>query len=255
MASALSFPPWQPVRTGFDPDKQKWELYHVTEDFSQANDLAAQNPQKLRELQDLWWAEAAKYKVLPLDWRAVERLNSALMGRPSLAGKRTTFTYYPGQLALPNDAAPRILNRSWSLTADVQVPASGAEGMIVTHGGLVGGYGLYIKDGKPTFVYNYLSDERSTFTSTLPMPTGKVKIKVDFGYRGKPGEMGKGATVALSVNGAQVAGGNLEKTIPIQISLGEGMDIGEDVGSPVDFNYKLPFRFTGTVDKVTIELK
>jgi arylsulfatase len=255
MASALSFPPWQPVRTGFEPDKQKWELYQVTEDFSQANDLAAQNPQKLRELQDLWWAEAAKYKVLPLDWRAVERLNSELMGRPSLAGKRTTYTYYPGQIALPNDAAPRILNRSWSLTADVQIPASGAEGMVVTHGGLVGGYGLYIKDGKPTFVYNYLAEDRPTFTGSLPLPTGKVKLKVDLTYTGKAGELGKAATLALSVNGTRVAGGQFDKTIPIQISLGEGMDIGEDVGSPVDFNYKLPFKFTGTIDKVTIELK
>jgi arylsulfatase len=243
------------VRTGFEPDKQQWELYQVTEDFSQANDLAAQNPQKLRELQDLWWAEAAKYKVVPLDWRAVERLNSELMGRPSLAGKRTTYTYYPGQIALPNDAAPGILNRSWSLTADVQIPASGAEGMVVTHGGLVGGYGLYIKDGKPTFVYNYLAEDRPTFTGSLPFPMGKVKLKVDLTYTGKAGELGKAATLALSVNGTRVAGGQLDKTIPIQISLGEGMDIGEDVGSPVDFNYKLPFKFTGTIDKVTIELK
>jgi hypothetical protein len=150
MASAISFAPWQPVRTGFDPDKQKWELYHVAEDFSQAEDLADQNPQKLRELQDLWWAEAAKYNVLPLDWRGVERLNAEAMGRPDLAGNRKSFTFYPRQLALPNDAAPRILNKSWTLTADVEIPESGAEGMIVTHGGLVGGYGLYIRDGKPS---------------------------------------------------------------------------------------------------------
>src|SRR5215510_5203592 len=121
-ASALSFPPWEPNRSGFDPDKQKWELYNIDEDFSQANDLAAANPQKLREMQDLWWVEAARYNVLPLDWRAVERLNAELMGRPDLAGKRTTFTYYPGQTALPNDAAPRILNKSWTLTADLEIP-------------------------------------------------------------------------------------------------------------------------------------
>src|SRR5262252_1075499 len=141
MASAISFPPWEPNRSGFDPDKQKWELYNVDEDFSQANDLAAANPQKLRELQDLWWVEAAKYQVLPLDWRAVERLNAELMGRPDLAGKRKTFTYYPGQTGLPNDAAPRILNKSWTLTADLEIPEKGVEGMIATHGGIVGGYG------------------------------------------------------------------------------------------------------------------
>jgi arylsulfatase A-like enzyme len=112
MASALAFPPWQPIRTGFNPDTQKWELYNITEDFSQADDLASKNPQKLRELQDLWWAEAAKHNVLPLDWRGVERFNSELMGRPSLAGDRKTYTYYPGQVALPGEAAPRILNRS-----------------------------------------------------------------------------------------------------------------------------------------------
>jgi arylsulfatase len=255
MASALSFPPWQPVRTGFDPDKQKWELYHVAEDFSQADDLATENPQKLRELQDLWWAEAGKYNVLPLDWRAVERLNAELMGRPDLAGSRKSFTFYPGQLALPNDAAPRILNKSWTLTADVEIPESGAEGMIVTHGGLVGGYGLYVRNGKPTFVYNYLTEDRYTFAGNDPLPTGKVQIKLDFDYQGKPGELGKPASVSMSVNGTKVVEGELPKTIPIQISLGEGLDVGEDVGSAVDFTYKLPFKFTGTIGKVTVDLK
>jgi arylsulfatase A-like enzyme len=255
MASAIAFVPWQPVRTGFDPDKQKWELYNINEDFSQANDIAAANPQKLRELQDIWWGEAAKYNVLPLDWRAVERLNSELMGRPSLSGDRKTFTYYPGQVALPNDAAPRILNNSWTLTADIEVPESGVEGMIATHGGLVGGYGLYVRDGKPTFVYNYLALARYTIAGTAPLPKGKVQVKIDFKYNGAAGELGKSARVSMMVNGTKVAEGELPKTIPIQISLGEGFDVGMDVGSPVDFTYKLPFKFTGNVEKVTIELK
>jgi Sulfatase len=255
MASALAFAPWQPFRTGFDPDKQKWELYNVANDFSQANDLAGTNPQKLRELQDLWWSEAARYNVLPLDWRAVERLNAEAMGRPSLTGDRKTFTYYPGQVALPNEAAPRILNKSWSLVADIEVLESGVEGMIATHGGLVGGYGLYVREGKPTFVYNYLALERYTVAGADPLPKGKVQIKVDFAYGGKPGELGKGATVTMFVNGNKVAEGQLPKTIPIQISLGEGLDIGEDVGSAVDFTYKPPFKFTGGIDKVTIDLK
>src|SRR5262245_54777489 len=174
MASALSFVTWQPVRTGFDPDKQKWELYNIDEDFTQANDLAPANPQKLRELQDLWWAEAAKYNVLPLDWRGVERLNGELMGRPSLAGAAKTFTYYEGQIGLPNEACPRILNKSWSLTADLNI-SSEAEGMINTYGGMVGGYGLYVKDNKLTFVYNYLDIERYIVTSSSSMPKGKVQ--------------------------------------------------------------------------------
>jgi arylsulfatase A-like enzyme len=255
MASAIAFVPWQPIRTGFDPDKQKWELYDITHDFSQADDVAAANPQKLRELQDLWWSEAAKYNVLPLDWRAVERLNSELMGRPSLSGDRRTFTYYPGQVALPNDAAPRILNRSWTLTADIDVPESGVEGMIATHGGLVGGYGLYVREGKLTFVYNYLALERYTVAATTPVPKGKVQIKIDFAYHGAVGELGKGATVSMTANGTKVAEGELPRTIPIQISLGEGFDIGMDVGSPVEFSYKLPFKFTGNIEKVTIDLK
>jgi arylsulfatase len=255
MASALSFPPWQSIRTGFDPNKQKWELYNIDQDFSQADDLAAANPQKLRELQDLWWIEAARYNVLPLDWRAVERLNAELMGRPSLAGDRKTFTYYPGQVGLPNEAAPRILNKSWTLKADIEVPDAGAEGMIVTHGGLVGGYGLYVRDGKPTFVYNDLALERFTFTGQGPLPKGKVQLTVDFAYKGGAEERGKGAAVTMLVNGTKVAGGEMPRTIPLQISLGEGMDIGMDVGSAVDFTYKLPFTFTGTIDKVTINLK
>jgi len=193
--------------------------------------------------------------VLPLDWRAVERLNGELMGRPSLAGDRKTLTYYPGQIGLPNEAAPRILNKSWTLTADVEIPDRGAEGMIVTHGGLVGGYGLYVREGKPTFVYNYLELERPTITGKDALPRGKVKLVIDFKYEGAAGERGKPATVTMSVNGGKLAEEHLERTIPIQISLGEGLDIGEDVGSPVDFTYKLPFKFTGKIEKVTIDLK
>jgi arylsulfatase A-like enzyme len=255
MASAMSYVPWQRVREPYDPGKARWELYNIEQDFSQAEDLALKNPQKLRELQDLWWVEAARYQVLPLDGRSVERLNAELVGRPSLAGNRKAYAYYPGQLALPNDAAPRILNKSWTLTADIHVPEDGAEGMIVTHGGVTGGYGLYVRDGKPTFVYNYLALDRFTIASQKPLPKGKVQLKVDFVYKGKAGERGKGATVAMSVNGSKAAEGELPRTVPIQFSLGEGMDIGEDVGSAVDFTYKLPFRFTGTIEKVAIDLK
>ena len=255
MASAIAFVPWQPNRSGFDIDKQKWELYNIDDDFSQAHDVAAKYPERLRQMQDLWWVEAAKYNVLPLDWRAVERLNAELMGRPSLTGDRKSFTYYPGQVALTNEAAPRILDKSWTVTADLDVPASGAEGTIITHGGMVGGYGLFVRDGKPTFVYNYLDVDRYTITGKQALPSGKVQLRLDFDYTGKPGELGKAATVRMSVNGANVAEGQIPRTIPLQISLSEGMDIGEDIGSTVDFNYKPPFAFTGTIGKVTVDLK
>ena len=254
MASALSFAPWNPNREKFDPDRQKWELYHVDEDFSQANDLAEKHPEKLRQLQDLWWAEAARYNVLPLDWRGVQRFNSELMGRPSLGGAARTFTYYPGQVGLPNEGSPRILNKSWTITALVDLPDK-AEGMIVTQGGLEGGYGLYLHQGKPTFVYNYLSLERPTFAAKEALPAGKAKLAVNFAYDGKKGEVGKGGKITLSVNGKTVAEGKLKRTAPYSLSIGEGLDIGEDVGSAVDFTYKLPFKFTGKIEKVTVELK
>jgi hypothetical protein len=177
------------------------------------------------------------------------------MGRPSLGGSSKTLTYYPGQIGLPSEASPRVLNKSWTLTADVEIPDRGAEGMIVTQGGLTGGYGLYLSGGKPTFVYNYLELERPTISAKAALPKGKVKLVVDVNYEGKAGELGKAAAVTLTANGTKVAEGRLARTIPIQFSLGEGLDIGEDVGSPVDFTYKLPFKFTGKIDKVTFELK
>jgi arylsulfatase len=251
MASAVSFAPWQSLRGEFDPDKQKWELYNIDQDFSQANDVAAANPQKLREMQDLWWVEAAKYNVLPLDWRAVERLNSEAMGRPSLIAGRNKLEYFAGMVALPLGSAPPLLNKSWTITANIEVP-DGGSGMIVTEGGIEGGFGLYLRDGKPTFVYNFLGRDRPTFVAKDPLPKGPTKLVVNFAYDG--GGRGKGGTVTMTANGNKIAEGRLEKTVPIQFSLGEGMDIGLDSGSAVDFTYQVPFKFTGTVEKVEIEL-
>jgi arylsulfatase A-like enzyme len=253
MASCPSFVPWDPNRADWDPDKAPWELYNVEEDFSQANDLAQKYPEKLRQLQDLWWVEAAKYNVLPLDWRGTIRMNAEAMGRPSLIGHRTKMTYYPGTIGLPDAASPPMCNKSWTITADIEIPDGKAEGMIVTHGGLEGGYGLYLRDGKPTFVYNFLSIDRPTFAAKETLPKGKTRLVVDFAYDG--GGMGKGGQITMSANGKKIADGRLDRTIPIQFSLGEGVDIGRDVGSPIDFTYKLPFEFTGTIEKVTIELK
>jgi len=255
MASTISFVPWNPVRE-FDPEKAKWELYDIGNDFSQADDLAAKYPQKVKEMEDLWWAEAAKYNVLPMDWRVAERFNSELAGRPSLAGNAKTLIYYPGQIGLPPEASPRILNKSWSVTADIQVPAKKrAEGMIVTHGGNEGGYGLYLRQGRPVFVYNFLSLERTTVTASKPLPAGKVQLKVDFAYQGGPNEIGKPAKVTLLVNGAKVAEGQVPRTIPATVSIVEGLDVGMDVGSAIDFTYKPPFKFTGSIEQVTYELK
>jgi arylsulfatase len=144
-----------------------------------------------------------------------------------------------------------MCNKSWTITAEVDLPDK-ANGMVVTHGGLEGGYGLYFRDGVPTFVYNFLSVERFAFAGKSAVPKGKTTLVVSFKYDG--GGMGKGGTIAMTANGKSVAEGRLRKTIPIQMSLGEGLDVGMDIGSPVDFTYTLPFAFTGKIDHVTIEL-
>ncbi|MDR7133902.1 arylsulfatase [Lysobacter niastensis] len=252
MASAPSFAPWEPNRDeNWNPDSQVWELYKLDEDFSQANDLAGKHPDKLRQLQDLWWVEASKYNVLPLDWRAVIRMNAEAMGRPSLVGKRTKATYYEGMRALPDAACLPMLNKSWTITAEIEV-GENAQGMIVTQGGSEGGYGLYLRDGKPTFVYNYLGRERPTFAADAPLPKGRTTLVVEFAYDG--GGMGKGGNVTLRANGKPVASGRLEQTVPIQFSIGEGLDVGMDNGSAVDWTYQLPFKFTGRIHQVTVEI-
>ena len=253
MASCPSFVPWDPNRGDWDPDKAPWELYNIDEDFSQANDLADRQPEKLRQLQDLWWVEASKYNVLPLDWRGTIRMNAQAMGRPSLIDGRTKMTYFPGTIGLPDAASPPMCNKSWTITANIELENGTESGMIVTHGGLEGGYGLYLRDGKPTFVYNFLSIDRPTFASTEPLPKGKTKLAVDLAYDG--GGIGKGGTVTMTANGETIVQGRMERTIPIAFSLGEGLDVGMDVGSPVDFTYKLPFAFEGKIEKVEIELR
>jgi arylsulfatase len=251
-ASSLAFPPWQPLRTGFDVDKAKWELYNIEQDFSQADDLASANPDKLRAMQDLWWAEAARNNILPLDWRAVERLSAELTGKPSLAAGRNTFVYDTPLAALPEAAAPDLKKKSFSIVAEAEV-APDADGMIFTQGGFTGGWAFYIQQGKLVGVHNYVALARYRVVSTEPVPTGKVTLAMDFRYDG--GGMGKGGTVTLLANGRKIGEGLVEKTTPFKYSLFEGQDIGEDTGSPVDFSYIPPFKFAGKLHRVTVELR
>jgi arylsulfatase len=253
MASSMSFVPWEAKRAAYDPDKAKWELYHIDEDFSQANDLAATNPDKLKELVDLWWAEAARHDILPLDWRSVERLSDQLTGRPSVAEGRKTFVYDTPLVALPEASAPDLKNKSFTITAEAEVPPGGGDGMIFTQGGITAGWGFYLQKGKLVGVHNYIGLERYRVVSTASVPTGKVTLTFDFKYDG--GGMGEGGTITLLANGKKVGEGRVEKTAGIKYSLYEGQDIGEDSGSPVDFSYTPPFKFTGTLHKVTVELK
>jgi len=249
---AATTPPVLPWVMGQTPNVNdyKWELYNVENDFSEANDLAAQEPKKLRELQDLFWAEASKYNVLPLDNSRIERFDVSL--RPSLAQGRTEFTYYPGMVRIPEGSAPDFKNKSYRTTADVEIPESGAEGVLMTQGGRFNGLGLYLLQGKPVFHYNLVGVDRTTIAAKDALSPGKHTIIVDFKYDG--GEIGKGGVASLTVDGKDVASGKLARTIPFRVSADETLDIGEDTGTPVSEDYRVPFKFTGTLDKVVVDL-
>ncbi len=249
--------PWakaEPGAAGADPDDFKWELYHVAEDFSQSNDLAAKNPDKLKELQGIFQQEAKKYHVYPLDATFAERADVSI--RPSLTRGRTSFTYYPGTIRVPEGSAPDTKNRSFSITADVEIPDKGGDGVLITQGGRFGGYGLLVIDGKPEFVYAYSNQKQHKYrvTGKDKLAAGKHTLKFDFKYEG-PG-YGKGGTGTLSVDGKEVAKGKIEHTIPTRFSLDETLDVGQDTGTPVIENYvdKMPFEFAGKIDKITVEL-
>jgi len=252
MASSMSFVPWEAKRAGYDPDKAKWELYHVDQDFSQADDLAAKYPDKLRELVDLWWAEAARHDILPLDWRSVERLSDQLTGRPTIAAGRKTFVYTTPLVALPEASAPDLKNKSFSISVEAEIPEN-ANGMLFTQGGITAGWGFYMQNGKLIGMHNYLGLERYRVVSAENVPTGQETLTFEFKYDG--GGMGKGGTITLLANGQKIGEGRVEKTAGVKYSLYEGQDIGEDSGSPVDFTYTPPFPFTGQLHKVTVELK
>jgi arylsulfatase A-like enzyme len=249
-ATTPAIAPW--VFAGKVPDvtDYKWELYKVQDDFSEAVNLADKEPVKLRELQDLFWIEAAKYNVLPLDNSKVERLDVSV--RPSLTRGRSVFTYYDGQTRIPEGAAPDLKNKSWKIAADVEVPADGAEGVIATQGGRFNGWGLYLLEDKPVFHYNLVDVQRTTIAGKDKLAPGKHVILVDFKYDG--GGIGKGGAVTLSVDDKPVAEGRLARTTPFRVSVDETLDIGEDTGTPVSEDYHVPFRFTGTLKRVLIRL-
>ena len=245
--------PWEGNAPEVKPDAVPWELYNLDEDFSQARDLAKTNPAKLRELQDLWWAEAARYNVLPLDSRKTVRLSAELQGRPTPTAGRTSFTFYPGVEALPSGSAPSLLNKSFTITADLNVPKGPVNGAVFSMGGSDGGYGLYVKNGKPTFAGNFLGRQVFRASSTTVLPAGPVKLRGEFVYDG--GGMGKGGTLALYVNDRKAGEAKMAQTQALTLGLGGTLDIGADTGSVVDEIYAPPFRFTGVINSVTVDLK
>ena len=253
--------PWE-LSTKTPPDVitgYNWELYNVNEDPTQFNDLAAKMPEKVKELQELFYAEAKKYNVLPLDNSTLARWNTP---RPSLTAGRTEFSYSGELTGVPGSAAPDIKNKSYTITAEVEIPKGGAEGMIVTEGGRFGGYGLFlskgvadIRRGKVVFLYNLL-DLKRTMWEGPELKAGKHTIVFDFKSDG-PG-LGKGGTGMLSVDGKEVARNSMEHTTPITFPEDETFDVGQDTRTGValvKYRYDPPFKFTGKINKLTFKLE
>jgi len=233
--------------------EDKWELYHVDEDFSSANDLAAKNPEKLNELQELFLKEAVKNQVLPIDDRALERTNATLVGRPDLMAGRTSLTVFEGMTGMTENVFINTKNRSHSITAEVQVPEGGANGVILAQAGRFGGFSLYLKDGKPTYAYNFLGLQTNKVASAKAVPAGKATIRFEFTYDG--GGLGKGGTGTILVNGEKVAEGRIERTQAMAFSADEGADVGLDGETPVTDDYQPGHnKFTGKIHKVTVEI-
>lgn len=245
--------PWE-AKPRADLANDKWELYHVAEDFSQAKDLAASNPEKLKEMQALFLSEAAKYHVLPIDDRSVERMDAAVAGRPDLMGPRTSLTLYPGAVPMAENAFINIKNRSFSVAADVEIPAAGVKGAIIAQGGRFGGWSLYVKDGHAAFAYNWLGRETYKIVASDRLPMGPATIRFEFAYDG--GGRGKGGVGTLYVNDKKIAEGRIDKTIPNVFSPDEGVTVGDDEETPVTDDYPARLnQFTGKLIKIVVNVK
>jgi arylsulfatase A-like enzyme len=254
LAGTVHKAPWE-AKPRAALDKDTWELYDTRTDFSLVKDLATANPAKLKEMQGLFMKEAAKYKVLPIDDRSLERLNPTLVGRPDLMAGRTSLTVYEGMIGMSENVFINTKNRSHTITAEVTIPQGGGNGAILCQAGRFGGWSLYLKDGKPTYTYNYLGLQRFTVAGATALPAGKATIRYEFVYDG--GGLGKGGMGTILINGEKVAEGRIDQTQPMAFSGDEGADVGEDGETPVveDYGIAPPYKFTGTIAKVTIDLK
>jgi arylsulfatase len=229
-------------------DEDIWELYHVENDFSESTDLAGEHPEKLRELQEIWWIEAARNNVLPITGAP-----SGGAGRPRPTGRRKRFVYYPGGAPIDVAVAANTKNRSHSVTADVEVPSEGAEGVLVALGTRFGGYVLYMKDGKLKYAYNFLGRFVRTVESDRNVPAGQHLLAASFEKTGAQ-PFGAGGTVRLFVDGEQTAEMALPFTIPFLAGIGESLQVGYDLGATVSDEYESPFRFTGTLHRVVVDI-
>jgi arylsulfatase len=236
-------------------DAKGWELYNVAEDFAETKNLAQKERDRLIAMIGMWYAEAGKYDVLPIDSRGTLRFADP---RPQIAVDRKKYIYYPGTQMVPGNAAPRLTNVKHSVSVHANVPKSGAEGVLFSMGGNDGGFAFYMQDGKLTYGYNYVADKRFKVQSNSgKVPEGDHIFSFEFTPTGKPDiPKGKGvpANVKLFVDGKPVGSGDLPVTIPISLGLAAGVCIGSDSGSPVMTDYEAPFAFTGTVKKALIDV-
>jgi hypothetical protein len=254
LARTIHRAPWeQKVRNPLEKDV--WELYNVRADFSLANDLAAKEPKKLKEMQALFMKEAETHHVLPIDDRLFERLIAEMVGRLDLMAGRTSLTLAEGMTGMMENVFINVKNKSKTITAEVEVPASGANGAIIVQGGRFGGWSLYVKDNVPAYDYNFLGMKHFTIASTKALPPGKATIKFDFAYDGGGG-LGKGGTGTLFVNNEKVAEGRIEHTQAMIFSADETADVGIDLGTPVveSIGSDAKSKFTGKIPKVVIEV-
>jgi arylsulfatase len=227
-----------------------WELYDTRKDFSLAHDVAATNPEKLKAMQDLFLKEAIANHVLPIDDRTVERFDSKIAGRPDLMDGRTSLTLYPG-MSVNENSFINLKNTSHTITAEVEIPAGGASGVLLAQGGKFGGWSFYLKDGKPVYEYNFLGLAQYKIAGDKAVAPGKATISYEFAYDG--GGIGKGGVGRILVNGEKVAEGRIERTQCCLIALDETADVGKSSGTPVSTDYVNPFAFTGMIERVVVK--
>lgn len=235
-------------------DDTGWELYHVAEDPAETRDVAKSHPDRLRELVTLWYVEAGKFGVLPIDGRGQQRFAEE---RPEVGSEREQYVYFPGTQAVPENAAVHVLNRSHSLTAEVEIPDDGAEGVLLCHGGNTGGYAFFLRGGRPCYAYNYVGAQQFLIEAPDAVPPGSHRVRMEFERTGDPSPReGRGASgrVQLYIDGELVAQGELPVTIPLLIGLGGGLRCGQANASPITDAFRPPFAFTGKLKRVVAEV-
>jgi arylsulfatase len=263
LSTKVNRAPWQAFGPA-NPDplnNQVFQLYDLTKDFSQSEDIAAKYPKKVKEMRKRFVAEAKKYQVFPLDASVAARI---VAPRPNITAGRTEFVYTRPMTGLPQGDSPLLLNTSYTITADLEVLRGGAEGMILTSGGRFAGYGFYLLKGKPVFLWNMVDLKRLKWEGTEALPPGRHTVEFDFKYEGiGPGTLafnnfsgvGRPGTGTLKVDGKVVETKKMEKTLPMILQWDESFDIGSDTLTGVnDADYKPPFPLTAKLNKLTIKV-